>query len=117
MNRSMAAASLRVSLKAGPWNVTATQGAVSDSHGTCTYAEAVGGGSCGIATFSPVPGCQEPQYFSTSGSTCAGSTSPAMMSAAFSGRYQREKKVFEYSYWLGMSSMSSMKPMVVCRYG
>jgi hypothetical protein len=34
----------------------------------------------------------------------------------YSGRYQREKKVFEYSSWLGMSSMSLMKPIVVCLY-
>ena len=75
----------------------------------------MGAGSCGIAIFSPEPGAQPPQYFSTSGITWSGSTSPAMITAVFSGRYQREKKVFEYSYWFGMSSMSSMKPIVVCR--
>jgi hypothetical protein len=75
----------------------------------------LGAGSCGIAIFWPEPGVQPPQYVSTSGMTLSGSTSPATITAVFSGRYQREKNVFEYAYWFGMSSMSSMKPIVVCR--
>ena len=42
-----------------------------------------------------VPGFQPPQYFSTSGITFAGSTSPATMTVVYSGRYQRSKKTFE----------------------
>ena len=115
MNRSIAAASFSVSLNAGPRKATVTHGAVGVCQGTCAYWAPLAGGSCGIATRSPVPGFQPPQYFSTSGITLAGSTSPATMIAVFSGRYQRWKNVFEYSYWFGMSSMSSMKPIVVCR--
>ena len=115
MNTSTAAASFWVSLNAGPRKANVTQGAVGVCQGTCAYFAPVGTGSAGISTCSPLPGRQSPQYFSTSGSTRAGSTSPATMIAVFSGRYQRSKKVFEYSYWFGMSSMSSMKPIVVCR--
>ncbi len=35
---------------------------------------------------------------------------------AYSGRYHRAKNVLEYSNWLGMSSMSLRKPIVVCLY-
>ena len=40
--------------------------------------------------------------------------SPATTRVVNCGRYQRWKKIFEYSYWFGMSSMSAMNPIVVC---
>src|SRR5215212_681973 len=97
----------------GPWNATVTQGRVGVGHGTCAYTGLVAGGSCGTSTFA-LPGFQSLQYFSTSENTRFGSTSPATITVTCSGRYQRSKKVFEYSYWFGMSSMSLMKPIVVC---
>ena len=60
------------------------------------------------------PPFQPPQYFSTSGSTCSGVTSPATMTVVYCGRYQRSKNTFEYAYSFGMFSMSLMNPIVVC---
>ncbi len=82
--------------------------------GTCACTGPAGGGSTGMST-SYVPGFQGPQYFSTRGSTSSAVTSPATITVVCSGRYQRSKKSFEYSNWLGMSSMSLRKPIVVCR--
>ena len=85
-------------------------------HGTCTYCAAFGAGSFGISVAEGAPAVHPPQYFSTSGSTCSGVTSPATMSVVNCGRYQRWKNSFEYSYSFGMFSMSLMKPIVVCLY-
>ena len=48
------------------------------------------------------------------GSTSSGVTSPATITVVYCGRYQRWKNTFEYLYWLGMFSMSAIKPIVVC---
>ncbi len=112
---SRAGRSFFVSEKAGPWKATTTQGSVSDGHGTCAVTGPFAGGSCGIGSVFP-PLFQPPQYFSTRAIVFAGSTSPATMIAVCSGRYQRSKKIFEYANWLGMSSMSLRKPIVVCLY-
>src|SRR5688500_6812379 len=82
----------------GPWNATVTQGRVGVGQGTCAYTGFVAGGSCGTSTAGPLPFCQSPKYFSTSWKTLFGSTSPATIIVARSGRYQRPKNVFEYSY-------------------
>ena len=112
----MAAESLLVSTNAGEGNATDTMGSVSLAQGTCTYIGPFGAGSCGIGAGAPVPAFHPPQYFSTSGRTCAGVTSPAMTSAVFCGRYHRSKNSFEYAYSFGMFSMSRMNPIVVCLY-
>ena len=62
----------------------------------------------------PVPAFQLPQCFSIMGNTSSGVTSPATTTVVYCGRYQRWKNTFEYSYWLGMFSMSAIKPIVVC---
>ena len=62
-------------------------------------------GGSGVAMFQ----CQ------LDGGTYSACTSPATITVVYSGRYQRSKKAFEYSNWLGMSSMSLRKPIVVCR--
>src|ERR1051325_6030668 len=92
-----------------------TQGSVLSGHGTRAYTGPFGADSCGMVTLNE-PRFQPDQYFSTKGTTSAGFTSPAMISVVYSGRYQRSKKDFEYSNWLGMSSMSRINPMVVCLY-
>jgi hypothetical protein len=94
---------LLFSSNAGPGNATVTHGSVSLVHGTCAYFGPVGAGSFGICTgivlppSSPEPRAprQPPQYFSTSGSTCSGVTSPAMTTVVNCGRYHRSKNVFE----------------------
>ena len=113
ISRSRDAYSFSVSEKAGAWKATATQGSVSVGQGTCAYTGPRGSGSCGMSTLY-VPGFQSPQCFSTSGRTSSGVTSPATITAVYSGRYQRRKNSCAYWNWLGMSSMSRMKPMVVC---
>src|SRR5437868_439758 len=111
---STAADSLLFSSNAGPGNATVTHGNVSLVHGTCTYFAPVGGGSFGICTGLEEPPFQAPQYFSTSGRTRSGVTSPATMTVVNCGRYQRSKNNFEYAYSFGMFSMSLMNPIVVC---
>src|SRR5215467_3687939 len=113
---STAADSLPFSSNAGPGNATVTHGSVSLDHGTCTYLGPLGAGSFGICTAVAEPPFQFPQYFSTSGSTRSGVTSPAMVTVVNCGRYQRSKNSLEYAYSFGMFSMSLMKPMVVCLY-
>src|SRR5687767_14361341 len=112
---SSAALSLLVSEKGWFRKATATSGLVGVCHATCAYFGPVAGGSFGTVALK-LPRFQAPQYFCTSGITSAGVTSPATTIVVYSGRYHRSKNTFEYANWLGMSSMSSMKPIVVCPY-
>ena len=85
------------------------------AHGTCAYSGPVGARLLRESSTAPRRRAfQPPQYFSTSGSTCSGVTSPATMTVVYCGRYQRSKNSFEYAYSFGMFSMSLMNPIVVC---
>src|SRR5262245_66490779 len=62
------------------------------------------------------PPDQDPYSFLITARTLSGSNPPTTKTMQLSGRYQRWKNVFEYSYMVGIAWMSSRKPIVVCLY-